>query len=479
MNAFAIRSLLLLLLASGVQLAWAQARDIRFELGFAGQVVADRWNPLRVSLRDQPAARLVLEIDRGNLREGEQIVRYEAALAAGSGLYVFEDDVFVPTWRQLTWSVRTPEAVLASGSLDRRQVDPRPLHLVVARDVGSQRQQLGDEARVVDVLPNDLPTRGAAYAGVDSLVLEGTTAAPSARAVAAAAAAGVRVVVLEPLPERFDPLAGLVPAEQQRLGSGWLIRAPPGDLAASLTATARLDTTTLLAALSVPPLDEPPQGRAQVVVLAAAAAYALVVVLLVRLGRLPGLLSAVMLAALVTVGSWQALRPSEATTLRSRSLSIGGGTLAHRLELRSVFSRSQQEVRLPVSARLLDTPQWQTGRDETVLDLPRWSAATLALKPRLEPATLRWDGETLYNDGELSLGEIFVLGYGVQTQRSGVLGPGERLGVTISQDSLIPDSYSALVAHLPMGSALARSGGQIFVALSDREPWAEPRSEVR
>lgn len=479
----AIRWLLTaLLLVNIAHLAWGQPRDIRFELGFAGQVVADTWNPLRLTLRDQPPARLVLAIDRGSLREGEQMVVYEAALSAGGGLYVFEDDVFVPTWRRLTWSVRTPDAVLASGSLDRRQVDPRPLQLVVARDMGAQRRQLSDDARVVDVLPNDLPTRSSAYAGVQSLVLEGSTAAPRAQAVAAAAAAGVQVVGIEPFPERFATVASLFPDDaqdrEQRLGTGWLARSAPDDLAATLSSLTTLETTTLLGALSVPPLDTPPDGRTQLMVLMAASAYALAILLLVRLGRVPGLLSAAVLAGLVTVGSWSALRPFDATILRSRSLSIGGGELAQRLELRSVFSLPQQEVSVPVTAYPLDADEWQAEPEETTLTLARWSAVTLALRPRLEPATLLWEDETLRNNGSVTLGEIFVLGYGVQTQGTGALAPGAELEVEVTQDSMIPESYEALVAYLPMGSAIARSGGRIFVALSDGRPWYDgPEAE--
>ena len=97
--------------------------DAVVNFGFAGELVADAWNPLRVTLRDMPPAELVLELDVGTLRRGPVAFRYTAELSGGRGVYTFEDDVYLPAWRAFSWLIRTPDEVLASGTVPRYQAD--------------------------------------------------------------------------------------------------------------------------------------------------------------------------------------------------------------------------------------------------------------------------------------------------------------------------------------------------------------------
>jgi len=435
------------------------------EFGFAGEIVADTWNPLRVSMRDQEAAELTLEIDRGSLREGEQPVHYRAPLAGGSGIYVFEDDLFIPAWRTFTWAVRTPERVLASGSVERRQVDPRPLHLVLASELGAQRDLFGPDARTLDLLAAELPERAAAYRGVAALLVAAADLPPRPQALAAAAAAGSTVLLLEPLPPTYDALLALVPAPQQRLGAGWLARAGEGAARARLRSLPSLDQAALLEALATPELGRAPERPAAGALLLGLGLYALAALLLVRFGRVPGLLTALLLALAASLVGWSALRPTEPLLVRSRSLTLVAGELATRLELRTLFSLPAQEARVEGSFHPLDAPTWSLTPEALLLGLPRWSHVTLAAKPELTPPPFRWRGGALVNLTGGTLDEVFVIGLGQQEalRPGGTAHPG--LG-----DSLPPEAYRALLPLLPRGSALARTGGSLFVALPQENP---------
>src|SRR5690606_10472096 len=96
----------------------AGAQQVEFELRHSQQVVAGAWNPVRLVLRDQRDVLLEIRLDQGSLQTGERVVTYRAPLAGGSGLSSFEDDLFVPAWRSLTWTVRAGGRTLASGALN-------------------------------------------------------------------------------------------------------------------------------------------------------------------------------------------------------------------------------------------------------------------------------------------------------------------------------------------------------------------------
>ncbi len=391
-------------LLSALSVALAQNSDVQVTLGFSGEVVANTWNPLRISLRDRSAAEFVLEIDQGNLRDGEQLVSYRAPLAGGSGLYVFEDDLYIPAWRRLTWAVRTQDSVLASGSIDRRRVDPRPLHLL-GMGVNLPPDALAREARVVDVRADTLPGRPSAYAGVATLWVGGEA---SARTVAAAAAAGTSVRLLEPL---TGDLRGLARREVQRLGSGWLERVGEG---AEVSPLPTIERNALQSALISPDLQRGPPSMPQQVVLLGASLYALAALLVVRFGRVPGLIAGLSLALLFAAGAWGYLRPADATLTRSRSVTLASGGLAQTLELRTLFSLPEGTRRLDVNAYPLELTSWRASPGSLRFDMPRWSAVTLVLAPRFETATFYWEGDALVNSGSAPLGDVFVVGFGQQ-----------------------------------------------------------------
>lgn len=447
---------LLLLALLGASPAWAQlGREVQLELGYAGEVIADRWNPLRLTSRDLPPAELEIVVDRGSLREGPVLVVYRARVPGGSGVRVFEDDLFVPSWRALSWTLASRERVWASGSVGQRLRDPRPLHLLLSGTPGRWRALYPDAARVVEINAPELPERAAAYDGVASLLIDGSAAAPRADALAAAAASGTPVLLLEPLTSALQPLTLLAPQFDTALGAGRLQRRDAAGLGAALAAApARLDDT-LVEALAETASVTPPAAAPQTGVLLAAAAYALVTLLLLQLGGAPGLLAALALAALASAGAWRALQPPQRTFHAVRAVELGADALAYRLGVRTVLSLPAGEVALPLAARALAARPYTLEPDTTRYRVQRWSRDTFVERPRLVTAQLRWHGDELRNHGERALRELTVKGLGPQGTLPG--GAVLRPRAAPASDAPLPDAFRTLWPLLPDGAALALS----------------------
>lgn len=435
--------------------AWGQSRNIEVTFGFSGEVVAEAWNPLRVTVRDQPDLELLIDIDYGTLREGTQRFEYRATLAGGSGLRIVEDDIFIPAWRSFTWQVRSDAAILASGSIDRRLVDPRPLTLLVAAQPGAYRELFPREARLVEVRASELPERAAAYAGVEALLVAASFEQPRREALLAAAAAGSHVLLAEEDPT----LTALLKDGPKRLGAGWLSTAEPH------RGLARLELAALTEALITPALSRTPDNLPPLNLVVVAAAYLLVILLLVRFGGMPGLLSCFGLTVLVSAVAWVVLRPAEETLIRSRSLIVSAGGLAYEVDVLGVFSYPAQTLTLEREARPLSAASWRLSPGELALPIPRWSSLVLVSKPRLRPAALEWHDGDLVNRGTEALGEVFIVGLGAQAPLpAGAIRPPEHLA-----DPIAPPLYEPLVPLLPEGTALGRNGGRIYVALPGPE----------
>ncbi len=438
--------------------------DVTFDLGFGGELVADAWNPLRVTLRDQGEAELLLELDVGTLREGKKTLRYSAELAGGAGLYTFSDDVYLPSWRAFSWLVRTPEEVLASGSIERRRADSKALELVLARDISAGNRYYPAGSRVVDVIPSDLPERAASYDGVSSLLILPSTTPPSAGAVAAAATAGATTVLAGPFGTGHAAVLGLAAEPSQRLGAGWLVRVPSLEVPAVREGLSHrgLEPDALAAALLSPDLTRTPPNTSVLLVLAVLGAYAFIAVLLIRFGRAAGLLAALLLGGVLSLGSGR-LRPESLLLTRTRTLNVGGGDLAVELDLDTLFSYPAQTARLPQPLHPLEPGSlalWQTGPERFEADLPRYDTVVLLGKPHVTSATLRWQDGALANAGATPLTGVFDSENGAQ--------PDLEAGGSVGQQSgnlIAPDLYAKLLPLLPRGSALARDGGTVYVTL--------------
>jgi hypothetical protein len=445
------------------------AEDVVVSFGFADEIVADAWNPLRVTLRDLESAELVLELDVGSLRSGPRRLRYSAQLAGGQGLYTFQDDVYLPSWRSFSWLVRTPERVLSSGTVERRRVDKTPVQLVLSREVGVGNRFFAERARVVDVTAADLPERAAAYGGVSSVLVLPGDAPPTPGALVAAVTAGSRVLLVGAPGAAYADLLALAPEAGQRLGAGWLGRAGEDRDAVqrALAAHPRLVPDRLVATLVDDALTAAPAHPRASRLLLGLAGYAAVVLALLRFGGLPGLLAAVLLAAILAALAAQ-VRPPDPLVTRSRSLNLGAGELALGINLEGLFSFPAQRARVAYAARplpLTAAEGWGVGPESFELPLEAFSSAVLAGRPTLRPAVLSWQGGSLVNGSEAALGDVFVTQSGQQLP----IPAGGRLDPT-SGNLLPPDLYADLAPLLPPGSALARGGGTVHVALPETLP---------
>lgn len=442
--------------------AWALGQTpATLELGFAGEIVAGAWNPLRLTVRDQPGALLTIVMDQGSLRSGEVLAEYRLRVPKGGGLQQLEDELFVPPWRSLSWRLLGAERVVASGSLDRRQLDSRPLTLLVSSRPAEWLPRLGADARTLELPPALLPERLAAYDGVARLIVDGSTAAPTPAALAAAASAGASVVLVEPLPESYAELLKLAPYPAQRLGAGQIVRGSREGLDLAALAAGALPQE-LNAELLESGLLELPAVPRTLPVLALAAGYLLIALLFIRLLGLPGLLSALVLAGVVSLYGWRALRPTAALLTERRTLVLASGALAREDEVRSLYSYPERRLALPLAARPTRAalPYRQDG-DELTLRMSRAQELGLELKPRLVRAPLAWEGAQLRNRSGEAISDLVVTGLGPQ----GSLAPDQALTPRPGEEGPLTSPYRDLAPLLPAGSALARQGEAVVVAL--------------
>ncbi len=439
------------------------ADGARVILGLGGKLVAGAWNPLEVTVRDAAATTLEVRIDEGDLVTGPRIVRYRASLPGGSGVSVFDDDLYVPAFQTLSWRLVSAGRVLASGSLGAREADGRPLQVVVSADPGAWRAAYPSDARVVDVAAPELPARAAAYDGVASLLIDGTAASPRTASVAAAAAGGAEVLLAGALPASQAGLARLAGSGVSRLGAGEVRRVPASVGAASraLADWHEQDRGALLAALAATPLVRSPRSAPQPLVLSLAAAYALLALLSLRFGGTPGVLATVALALVLSVAGWRLMRPPAAVISAGRTLMVGGGELALGLSVAERLTLPAGEVSVAGAARPLTPEPYLTDAGGTHVQLPRWHGVTLALRPSLGQAALRYQGGRLRNAGTTALRDVYVVGMGAQ----GDLAAGASRAVAPGEEGAASPMMARLGALLPRGTALAEGPQRLWVAL--------------
>ncbi len=437
--------------------AGGASRSASLELGFGGAVVADAWNPFRLVLRDVGPVTFELAIDRGTLRDGERWSVYRAELPGGSGLSVVEDEVFVPVWRSLSWTVRSGGLTIASGSVARTQADRRPLDVIVGEPGPVVRGGVIG-GRSVDLAADRLPLRSAAYDGVGRVIV----ATPSARpqALLAAAVAGAEVV-LTPAAVANAELSALVPAGGERVvGAGRLVSLdawrPSPDTAA------RVDQAALLSAFAAAERIALPRPAPVLPLLVAAAGYALAVLLVLRFAGVPGVTAALVLALGASLAVWAPLRPERPTLDASRDLVIGAEGIGQRW-------RVHERVTLPAQTLVLDVAGWplsnveaRLGPASVTVDLPRWRHLTVVERPRTAALPLLQQADGAWrNQGAVPLTVVAIRG-GEHVDDV----PADALVMPPSRDPRpLPSIALALLELVPEGAAVASDGAQWFVAL--------------
>ncbi len=491
----------------GNALAQTSAEDAQVAFGFAGEIVADAWNPLRVTLRGVQDAELRLTLDVGSLRRGPVVLSYRAPLPGGPGLTTFEDDLYVPSWVSFAWTLTTPTGVLAEGEIPRYAADPEPLRLVLARNLGAGGAYFSPAARVAEITPSDLPERAAAYDGVESLLVLPGTAPPAPAALVAAAGAGAEVLLGAGLGPSFAAVSALAGTGTRVVGAGALVRLEESrtGFGAGFGTSGRLEPDLLAATLTGDALTEPPTGQDGGWLALRLAAYAAAATLLLRFGGPPGVLAALLLAGTLSLAAWRT-RPAEPLLLRSRSLVLGAGGLALRTDVEHLFSFPGQAAGVPHPARPLatvprdereprfgdpepptplmatetesiGTTDYRVGPERFEIDLGAYGSTLLIGKPRLEPAILQWSDGVLVNGGMEPLTDVFVT-WGGDGTLEGAVGTVSRGGrqadlapegtLTVASGNLMPpELYEGLTPFLPPGSAVARGGGTVYVALPE------------
>lgn len=407
-----IISLALLCLCLGMpvaaqrQQASNNQRDIQLELGVAGNIVTGHWNPLRITMRDQPASSLIIRMDVGNLREGERWLEYRAELSAGSGRFTFEDDIFIPEWRSLIWQVRSQSqhgtsAVLMTGSLSPQNRQDEKLDLIISSAAGRFPELLGAGTRAIEVSAQALPFRSAAYDGVARLlIVDSLEHAVSSKAILAAAVAGTQVAIrhdpnnaqsnAQGNAATLEPLQGIMPKAAQPLGAGWLLR-----LQTAKDWQEPWDKANFYAQVQqLYPLEfSRPMAAGSVVI--ALFLYALLLLIMLRwLGDI-GLLSAWLLALVLTPLSFFWLSNNRSNRQQQHSISIEAGGLAQQQIYSEIFNLKASSLHLPMAyipSVIEGEATWSWRENATLLEVETGSYLKLWARPSLQRAKIAGDG---------------------------------------------------------------------------------------
>lgn len=433
------------------------------EIGVGGNIVVDAWNPVRLVTRDVPAGtRLVLTLDQGSLRRGPIPLEVVLAVPGGAGISVVDSLVYVSAFSSVSWALRGPESVLASGSLAGRDQDTRPLDLVLSREPGRYLSAFGSGTRVIDVAAAALPIEVSAYDGVRTMIIDGTTTAPRLEAVAAAAAGGAIVVLHGDLPPSHRELLLLLAdpgsagsVTRTALGAGVVLASSgaPSDAVAAALSFPVLDRAALVAVLAAQPLVERPGGPSQALVLIAAGLFSLLTLAMVRWFAAPGIVGAAVVAMLLSVVAWRAFRPEQAQLTGTARLAVVGGDLATLTELREVLTLPATVIDAPRTARPLLPQPYGLDAEGTHYSVARWRAVTLVMAPVVTaPALLQRDAQ-LVNGGAGVLSEVIVVGLGPQPD----IAPGAAVAVTATEDGPLSAVYSGMIPHLSPGTVVALS----------------------
>lgn len=443
-------------------LGLAAAQQPEFTLGFAGETVTGAWNPLRLTVRDRSDVTLELQVDQGSLRTGPRWYTYRMQVRGGPGLHVLEDDVFIPDWSSLLWTVTAGGRTLASGAVNPRDRDERPVNLVLSRRAAQHLPLLPAGSRVSELRDARLPERAAAYSGVNSLLIDGSTAPPAVAAVAAAAAAGSLVLLLDPLPAGYVELLPLAPAPVNALGAGLILRGDRQFLQEQLASRSgeQVRPDELLRTLeSLNPLELPkPAGLLSL--LGLFAGYALLALLLLRFGAAAGMLAVVGISLLASLVLWQQLRPAVGNLSAASSLTVSAGGLGLISREQALLDLPGGEVFLPGALRPLHLASYSRTPAGTDVQLRSWHVARFAARPELAVPRLNHAGTGVINTSEHALSEVFITGLGAQ----GSLAAGERLEP--EPGPAYPDGPLAdLFSLLPAGSVITVDGTAVELLL--------------
>lgn len=420
----------------------------KLSLGVGGHLVAGAWNPVRLELRDVGSATLSIDIDQGSLRVGEVPLRVTFDVRAGAGLTLFEELVYVPAFTRLSWRLTSSGRVLGSGSIASREVDERPLDLLLSDSPGSYQgafaAAFGGSPRLVSVAGGELPDDPAAYDGVRSILVDGTVAAPDLAPLVAAVSGGVRLALLGPLPASHRSVELLVPERGiVRVGGGLALASTgePFGVVQELATPRTVDGLELVAALATDPLVGPERSLPVSVVFLALALLGSASAALVAWGGPPGVVAALGLAALTSAVAWVVTRPAAAQHEASVTVAVSADGVALTSTIYELFTLPRTEWTVPSGARPLRVQPYSVDESGTHLRLGAWRSVMLQPVPRVVTAPMSVLAEWLVTDGELA-----------PTARGGeASGPAAEIGAASGRAQY-------LAPLLPDGSLVAMTG---------------------
>ena len=407
-----------------LKLAGAEAR-----LGWGGGYSSGAWSLLHLRVTGGDAYRLELRTQTGTLRSGLQPLTATLTVSAGAG--VREQRLWLPLFTK------------------------RPVKLTLSSDAGANSATL--QPLHVNAMVNEPMDSPAAYLGKPRV----TGSLEPQQALTALAGGAVLVLT---------DASGL-----ERLPSGAL---GLGELQRSAKQARDRPLALQQIASSVVRTAQPPPRSSEGLAWWCAAAF------VVTLGaysarRLEGRVAVWGAGLMLTIGvtGWIALQASSSsaalsTTDVEQEVLIGAGGWGLQMRVTSRFNATASPLSLPSSVYLLSRPQLldQTQphytQSATLIQANAWSNVSYWSTPTAARVPLRVKSSQLENSGTEALTDVYIVGTGAlepinaATQRPFNTSSGSRF------ENSSP-SYGSLIRYLPLGSALARRGETLVIALPE------------
>ncbi len=439
------------------QLVLAEAS---LELGFDGNIIANHWNPIKLISRDEKAAQLVLRIDQGSLRDGENIVNYSFSIPRSHGISIFENDIYIPKWQKFTWQLLNEESVLASGSFDRRFASPTKLSLIISANPSKWFRASNE--RAANIAANSLTKRLASYDGISKIIIDGTAPAPKLENLIAAATAGVHVSLLEPLPNSHVEIIALAPDRIQGLGAGFITKT------ANLINLQNIEFEKIFTNFVANNSIKAPKSKPQIPIIIALSIFAILVLILMRLGQNSAIMTSLSLSLIATILAWTYLMPEHLEITKEQSLQIASGELAKELKLSTIFSLRGSQINIEYPGYLLEHVPFSQQDDSSQIIIKRWKDINYSHKPSLSKALLILEDDKIINRSKHILSDVYIKGIGFLAD----LKPGEAV-ILAQEDHKLPKLYEGIIAPLPNGTAIARYGNNVLIALSKAQELSQ------
>ncbi|HEX2864813.1 MAG TPA: hypothetical protein VHN99_09620 [Deinococcales bacterium] len=172
---------------------------------------------------------------------------------------------------------------------------------------------------------------------------------------------------------------------------------------------------------------------------------------------------AALAAGLAGVLGLVAFQPAARGSSRETHVLAGAGGWGVEFVLRASFLMGGGRVSFPAGSYPIDLADRAYDENGVRVDVRPWQVVRAVEMPRAAIVPLVMRGHTLVNTGETTLADVFVVGSGHQEP----LTPGEHNLINSDALSVPPEGLGGLAAALPDGTAIARDGNRVIIALPD------------